>query len=282
MPAQLEIDAPEIRTETPDERVREPLVRKTERRSKSGTVRRETSSTRAPKVHGFKPYKHPKVDLRRNYPLYIEIGLIAALLLLIALFRAPVRPKEEGFNIELATQEVVQMEEVTQTHQEVKPPPPPRPPVPVEVPNDVVLDDVELNLDATLDMNEALSELPPPPPPPKEEAPEVEEEAEIFVVVEEMPEIIGGTAQIYKFLEYPDIARKAGMEGLVVVQIVVEPDGRPANPVVARSAGDVLDKAAVEAVMKLRFKPGKQRGVPVRVRMAIPIRFRLRDLKRKG
>ncbi len=282
MPAQLEIDAPGIRTETPDERVREPLVRKTERRSKSGTVRRETASPRAPKAHGFKPYKHPKVDLRRNYPLYIEIGLIAALLLLIALFRAPLRPKEEGFNIELATQEVVQMEEVTQTHQEVKPPPPPRPPVPVEVPNDVVLDDVELNLDATLDMNEALSELPPPPPPPKEEAPAAEEEAEIFVVVEEMPEIIGGTARIYKFLEYPDIARKAGMEGLVVVQIVVEPDGRPANPVVARSAGDVLDKAAVEAVMKLRFKPGKQRGVPVRVRMAIPIRFRLRDLKRKG
>ncbi|WP_457652947.1 energy transducer TonB [Rhodocaloribacter sp.] len=282
MLAQLEIDAPEIRHETPDEPVRESPARPAERPSKDEAVRRDTPSPHVPKAHGLKPYKHPKADLRRNYRLYIEFGLIVALILLIALFRAPVRPKEEGFNIELATQEVVQMEEVTQTHQEVKPPPPPRPPVPVEVPNDVVLDDVELNLDATLDMNEALTELPPPPPPPKEEAPAVEEEAEIFVVVEEMPEIIGGTAQIYKYLEYPDIARKAGLEGLVVVQIVVEPDGRPANPVVARSAGDVLDKAAVEAVMRLRFKPGKQRGVPVRVRMAIPIRFRLRDLKRKG
>ena len=282
MNAQLEIDAPEIRPETPVERAREPLVREAARRSEPGKARRGAPSPSPSRRKGFKPYRNPKVDLRRNYSLYIEIGLIAALLVLIALFRAPMRPKEEGFNIDLATQEVVQMEEVTQTHQEVKPPPPPRPPVPVEVPNDVVLDDVELNLDATLDMNEALSELPPPPPPPKEEEPAEEAEAEIFVVVEEMPEIIGGTAQIYKFLEYPDIARKAGMEGLVVVQIVVEPDGRPANPVVARSAGDVLDKAAVEAVMKLRFKPGKQRGVPVRVRMAIPIRFRLRDLKRKG
>jgi protein TonB len=230
---------------------------------------------------GFKPYKHPKADIRRNYRLYIEMGLVLSLLLLIALFRAPMRPEEEAFTIELAQQEVVQMEEVTQTQQEVKPPPPPRPPVPVEVPNDVVLDDEDLNLDATLDLDAPLAELPPPPPPPQEEAQPEEEEAEIFVVVEEMPEIIGGTAQIYKYLEYPDIARKAGMEGLVVVQIVVEPDGKPANPVIARSAGEVLDKAAIEAVMKLSFKPGKQRGVPVRVRMAIPIRFRLRDLNRK-
>ncbi len=237
---------------------------------------------RRPQRQGFLHKKNPRANLRLYYGIYLEIGLILALAALIILFRAPIRPSDEGFDIDLAQQEVVQIEEVKQTQQEAKPPPPPRPPVPVEVPNDVVLDDVELNLDATLDMNEALSELPPPPPPPKEEAPVEEEEAEIFVVVEEMPEIIGGTAQIYKFLEYPDIARKAGMEGLVVVQVVVEPDGRPANPVVARSAGEVLDKAAVEAVMRLRFKPGKQRGVPVRVRMAIPIRFRLRDLKRKG
>lgn len=282
MSTQLEIDAPEIRGETQRETAREPLVRKSGRRTMNGTSRpSQERRTRKRAGGGFKPYKAPRADLRRNYRLYIEIGLVLSLLILIGLFRAPIRPKEEGFNIELAQQEVVQMEEVTQTQQQVKPPPPPRPPVPVEVPNDVVLDDEDLNLDATLDMNEPLSELPPPPPPPEEKSQPEEEEAEIFVVVEEMPEIIGGTAQIYKYLEYPDIARKAGMEGLVVVQIVVEPDGTPANPVVARSAGEVLDKAAVEAVRKLRFKPGKQRGVPVRVRMAIPIRFRLRDLNRK-
>lgn len=105
---------------------------------------------------------------------------------------------------------------------------------------------------------------------------EVEEEPEIFVVVEQMPEIIGGNAKIYENLVYPVIARQAGVEGLSVIQVVVEPDGTPSDITVARSASEMLDQAAITAVSQLRFIPGKQRGVPVRVRMAIPIRFRLK------
>ncbi|GIV61724.1 MAG: hypothetical protein KatS3mg044_0590 [Rhodothermaceae bacterium] len=226
-----------------------------------------------------KPYKHPHADLRQDYRLFVMLGLALSLGIMIVLFRLPMQPEDEGFDLTLSEQEVVQMEEIQQTRQELKAPPPPRPPVPVEVPNDEILDDVDLDLDATLDIDEPLADLPPPPPPPSEDKAVAEEEPEIFVVVEEMPEIIGGTAKIYEYLEYPDIAKKAGLEGLVVVQIVVEPDGRPSNATIARSAGSVLDQAAIDAVMKLRFKPGKQRGVPVRVRMAIPIRFKLRNPK---
>ncbi len=72
------------------------------------------------------------------------------------------------------------------------------------------------------------------------------------------------------------MARKAGMEGLVVVGFVVEPDGSISSIHVIKSAGKILDQAAIEAVKKLHFKPGKQRGKPVRVRMALPIRFQLK------
>jgi protein TonB len=213
---------------------------------------------------------------RSHYYLSVEAGLTVSLAALVWIIRAPLYPADEGFDVTLAEQEVVEMEEILQTKQIDRPPPPPRPPVPVEVSDDTILDDDELDLDVTLDINEATVYIPPPPVEPVEEE-EEEDLSEIFVVVEQMPEIIGGSNKIYEFLEYPLIARQAQMEGLVVIQVVVEPDGTGSNPIVAKSAGGVLDEAAIEAVKKLRYNPGRQRGRPVRVKLAIPIRFMLRE-----
>ena len=219
------------------------------------------------------PYKSARYDIKRQYGLTIQFGLLLSLALVVGFFRAPISSESE-FEIALTEQESVQMEEIKQTKQELRPPPPPRPPVPVEVPNDEIIEDAELDLDASLDISEQISSIPPPPPTAAAEQ-EEEEEEEIFVIVEQMPEIIGGTQAIYEFLTYPEMARKAGLEGLVVVQVIVEVDGRPTEPQVVRSPGPVLDQAAVDAVMQLRFKPGMQRGKPVRVRFAMPVRFRL-------
>lgn len=227
------------------------------------------------------PQKAPGADLRGSYRLTLELALVLALGVVIALVRAPLRGGETTLAIPLQAQEVVQMEEIQQTKQLERPPAPPRPPVPVEVPDDVILEDDDLDLDATLDLDEAVASLPPPPPPAAEETTAEPEEEEIFVVVEEMPEIIGGMQRLYSLLEYPEIARQAGLEGQVVVRVVVGTDGRPSQPEVVRSAGEVLDQAAVAAVMQLRFKPGRQRGRPVRVRMALPIRFKLRAPKQQ-
>ncbi|MBT8401233.1 MAG: energy transducer TonB [Rhodothermia bacterium] len=215
-------------------------------------------------------------EWRTHYHLSVEIGLALSLFLLAAVMRAPIYQSSGTLDIQLAQQEVVTMEEIQQTKQVVKPPPPPRPPVPVEVADDTVMDDEELNLDVTLDITETPAYVPPPPKAPVEEEPE-EDLDEIFVVVEQMPEIVGGPGKIYDYLEYPVIARQAQMEGLVVVQIVVEPDGTGSSPRVVKSAGQILDDAAVAAVLKLKFKPGMQRGRAVRVNMAIPIRFMLRE-----
>lgn len=227
--------------------------------------------------HSIMPHKNARHDIKRTYGVTLQIGLLLSLALILGFFKAPMRGSGE-FEITLVEQEHVQMEEIRQTKQEVRPPPPPRPPVPIEVPNDEILEDIELNLDASLDIDEPISQLPPPPPAaPTVKAEDAVDEHEIFVIVEQMPEIIGGTEEIYKYLSYPELARKAGLEGLVVVQVVVETDGRPTNPSVVRSPGAILDDAAVRAVMQLKFKPGMQRGKPVRVRFALPVRFRLSD-----
>lgn len=228
-----------------------------------------------------RPKKVAGKDVKKAYRMTLMFGLILSLSTLTGLMRADFRGAEEGLDINLQQQEVVQMEEIEQTTQEMKAPPPPRPPVPVEVPNDVIFDDIELDLDVTLDLDAEILDIPPPPPAPALDTEEEELEPEIFVVVEQMPTIIGGNARIYELLEYPEIARQAGIEGMVVVQVVIQPDGTPADPVIARSAGDVLDQAATKAVMKLTFEPGKQRGKAVSVRLAIPIRFRLKEAQQK-
>ena len=216
--------------------------------------------------------KTEKADLRRRYPLYIEIGLVIALALLIVAFRVDLSA-DDSFEVVMQEQEVVQMEEVQQTQQIEKPPPPPRPPVPVEVPDDEILEDDDLDLDASLDIDEPLADLPPPPPPAEKEE---EPEPEIFVIVEDMPQLIGGLGSLQKKIRYPEIAKKAGVEGRVIVQFVVDEQGRVVDPVVVRGIGAGCDEEAVRAVSQARFKPGRQRGKPVKVKMSLPITFKLK------
>ncbi len=218
--------------------------------------------------------KNPKADLRKTYGVVVEIGMIAALLLLILAFRVNL-DRGETMEFQQIEQEVVQMEEILQTKQIQKPPPPPKPPVPVEVPNDEIIEDDDLDLDASLDIEEPLANLPPPPPP-EEDEPEPEPEPEIFVVVEQMPELIGGLGEIQKKIKYPEIARKAGVEGRVIIQFIVDESGSVSEPAVVRGIGAGCDEEALRVVRQAKFKPGKQRGKSVKVKMSLPITFKLK------
>jgi protein TonB len=214
-------------------------------------------------------HKKPEADLSRYYTLYMEVGLVVVLALMIVLFKVQFEP-ESTFEIVQVEQETVKMEEVIQTKQVEKPPPPPRPPVPVEVPNDEVIEEDILDLDTELDLDDMI-DLPPPPPP------EEDEEPEIFVVVEKQPELVGGLAKLQRSIVYPEIARKAGIEGRVFVQFVVDERGRVNNPKVIRGIGGGCDEAAIAAVQKAKFKPGMQRGRPVKVQYSLPIVFKLQN-----
>ncbi len=214
--------------------------------------------------------KTDNADLRSRYPLYVQVGLVLALVILIGAFRVDFTP-ESDFQVVQVEQEIVQMEEIQQTKQIEKPPPPPKPPVPIEVPDDEVLEDEDLDLDVSLELDEEIINLPPPP---AEE--EEEEEPEIFMIVEDMPELIGGLGSIQKKIKYPEIAKKAGVEGRVFVQFVVNTDGTVVDPVVVRGIGAGCDEEAVRAVATAKFKPGRQRGKPVPVKMSLPITFKLK------
>ena len=99
---------------------------------------------------------------------------------------------------------------------------------------------------------------------------------EIYEIADDQPELIGGLAGIQERLEYPELQKRAGVQGTVVLQFIVETDGTVGDLRVIRSSGnDGLDRAAVAAVQPSRFEPGRVDGEPVRVRFAVPVTFRL-------
>ena len=216
--------------------------------------------------------KKEEANLRNEYPIWIQLGMVFALSILLIGFQWNFTT-EDSFEVQLEEQEVVEMEEVQQTKQEVKPPPPPKPPVPVEVPNDEIIEDDNVDFDASLDLNESLDTQGPPPPPEKEEE---EKEQEVFVVVEDQPQLKGGMAALQKEVNYPEFAKKAGIEGRVFVQFVVDESGNVQDPKVTRGVHKLLNEEAVRAVKQMTFTPGKQRGKAVKVQMSLPVTFRLK------
>lgn len=213
--------------------------------------------------------KKPEADLRKYYVVFLQLGLIVTLAVFIVAVKLDLTSVQSD-EYQLDEQEVVEMEEVIQTRQIETPPPPPRPPVPVEVPNDEIIDDVDIDISADWDLDDRMDM---PPPPEEEEEPE----EDFFVVVEEMPELIGGLASIQEKINYPEMARRAGIEGRVYVQFIVNEQGEVEDPQVIRGIGGGADEEALRAVREAKFKPGMQRGRPVRVQYSLPVVFRLQN-----
>jgi len=211
--------------------------------------------------------KNPKYDLKLKYKRVIELTLAIALLLCIVLFQAfkKIEHKKSESQIELIK---IEAEEIPQTQQEKLPPPPSRPAVPIEsesedIPDDVTIEDTEIDFE----------ELPPPPPPP----PSDDEAASFFVAYDEPPEPIGGFTAIQRKLKYPEIARKAGIEGTVTVQAQISQKGKVINTRILVPLGNSgCNEAAVEAIKAVKWRPAKQRDKPVTVWVSIPVRFKLK------
>ncbi len=203
--------------------------------------------------------------------------------------------------VELANLEPPPLQENTPPPPPLPPPPPPPqvatvrfvPPEPApdeEVPEEEVPPPQDELVDVQVaavtqegDPNASLDEIivedvPPPPvvappPPPQEE--------EVFLVVEQQPQFPGGMEALAKFLQkevkYPEIARKAGVEGKVFVQFVVGNDGAIRDVEVVRGIGGGCDEEAIRLVKSMpKWIPGKQNGRAVAVRFSMPITFKLR------
>ncbi len=211
-----------------------------------------------------------KADMMAKYKRYFEISLIISLVLLIVAFKFFPNLEGEGKLLE-GPQELFKVEDIQQTRQEDRPPPPPKPPIPIEAPSDDVLEDIEIG-DTEIDFSATMDA---PPPPPKEDKKIIEEEPVYFVAVEEMPEPIGGIQAIQSRIVYPEIAKRAGVEGRVYVLAFVDENGNVTDAKIQKGIGAGCDEAALDAVRKTKFKPGKQRGKAVKVQVSIPIVFRL-------
>jgi len=101
-----------------------------------------------------------------------------------------------------------------------------------------------------------------------------------FTTVEHIPEFPGGMKAFYNFLSsnihYPALSREKGIQGRVIVTMIVEKDGTLSNIKIARGIADDIDKEALRVIaLSPNWKPGIQNGKPVRVSYAIPINFSL-------
>jgi len=107
-----------------------------------------------------------------------------------------------------------------------------------------------------------------------------EDEPEIFVHVERMPQFPGGDRALLKFLAektiYPEIAKENGIQGRVFVSFVINKKGEVVDIRLARGVDPSLDKEALRVVSLLpKWTPGKQREKAVNVAFNVPINFRL-------
>jgi periplasmic protein TonB len=213
--------------------------------------------------------KNPKSDLKGKYEKFFEISLIISLSLFIAAFNYFPQLKPEKVSIQ-APQELFTVEDIQSTNQFKRPPPPPKPPIPVEAPSNVVLQDININSN---ELNP--DKLVPPPPPPKLNNISNEENY-YYPIPEVLPEPIGGMAAIQRKIVYPEIAKRAGIEGRVIVKAFIDENGNVNKVEVVKGIGAGCDKAALKAVKETKFKPGKQREKPVKVQVMIPVVFKLK------
>ncbi|MCJ7552644.1 MAG: TonB family protein [Ignavibacteriaceae bacterium] len=114
-------------------------------------------------------------------------------------------------------------------------------------------------------------------PPQKEEKINYEEDPAYYLNVEVMPEPIGGMNSFYKRLSYSREAREKKIEGVVQIRAFIENSGEVSSAEVVESVHPLLDESARLAVYYTRFKPGLQRGKPIKVQMIIPVEFKLED-----
>ena len=230
-------------------------------------------------------------QIRKKYNRVVLIStLIGVFVLCLVVIIPYIRASNQAKAKARDAKEVI-AEMANDLQQEVAPPPPPPPPPPTEQQAvvkyvaPVVVDSVKVEDQSKLmisdeqvstTVNKEVVEVVEQ----KQEEVQEKEEQQVFVVVEEMPEFPGGElalrTYIAKAIVYPTVAQENGIQGKVFVTFVVNKDGSVSNAKIARGVDASLDQEALRVVSTLpKWKPGKQRGVPVRVSYTVPISFKL-------
>lgn len=245
--------------------------------------------------------KYPDVDVFRHSSIFIKLGTAVSLIMILALFSwTTMHETVDVSQYDLTLEEDFTIEP-PRTAEPPPPPPPPPPPVIQEVPEELYVEDEDIEfMDQSVEADDIVTEsfipeeettIAPPPPPP----PPVEEVEEIFKVVEEMPrfpgcENLSTIAErktcsdrkllefIYSNIQYPGVARENNIQGNVVVSFVVNKDGSIEQLNIVRDIGggcgdEVLRVLRLMQDRNITWIPGKQREKPVRVQFLLPVKF---------
>lgn len=198
-------------------------------------------------------------DHKMMYGVYLRAGLLASLIIFILGFLFVPYAEPEAYKLK---REIITMvEEISAQMEKFEEPPPlERPKVAVEAESEVAEEAVE-TIAATEFQEELIRTMPTGP----------EIEIVPYYKVEVKPQPI-----VQQKPRYPDLARRAGIEGQTVVKALVDIDGSVMDVQVLKSSGNqMLDEAALAAARQWKFSPAKQRDKFVRVYVSIPINFRL-------
>jgi protein TonB len=210
--------------------------------------------------------------------LVSSISLCLSLIFAIGMFEWKFVENGSEVNLNLNERDFEDLLDIPQTEQIQKPPVQAQAPMIIEVADEEIIEEIEINLDIEMTEETRIEEVIFT----NDEGEAMAEESvdEIFTIVEEQPLPKGGYKAFYDFvsdnLRYPAQARRMGMEGRVFVEFVVEKDGSLTDIKVVKGIGAGCNEEAIRVIAAApKWNPGKQRGREVRVRMIMPIVFKL-------
>ena len=221
--------------------------------------------------------KNPQADLNKKWWLFYFIGLTVTLGLTLFAFEYKSYDDQGLMELGQVDDDFEDIMDIPPTEQPPPPPPVVQLPEIIEVPDEEEIEEeIEVDLDVEVTEETVIEDIV------FEEAPEEEEVEQIFTIVEDKPQFPGGDAAMYKYLgksiDYPSQARRMGIEGRVFVQFIVGKDGKIRDVQAIKGIGAGCDEEAVRVIKAMpKWKPGKQRGRPVQVRMVLPVFFKLNN-----
>ncbi|MBO7437133.1 MAG: energy transducer TonB [Bacteroidaceae bacterium] len=223
--------------------------------------------------------KSEHADLERGKGTSLLIGFVIALGVMFVALEWTQREVEDNSEIYSAKDVSLNEEMIPITLPEKKTVPPPPAAVTKAEIIEIVEDDADIEEDIMASTEDNVEWVDLDDYDVVEVEPEPEEE-EIFMVVEDQPEFPGGTAALLEYLrkniKYPAICRENNIQGRVLVTFIVNKDGAIVEPEVVKSVNPSLDKEALRVISQMpNWKPGSQRGKPVRVKYTVPVNFRL-------
>ena len=222
--------------------------------------------------------KKSKDEKSKSVSLLVSsISLCLSLLLVIGMFEWKSIENGSSVDITVKSEGFDDLLEIPQTEQKPQPPPKVQAPVIREVADEEIIEEIELDLDIEMTEETRIEEVIVKQ---AEESMPEEKVDDIFTIVEVRPEPVGGIKAFYTYvgdnLQYPARARRMYIEGRVFIEFVVERDGSLTDIKVAKGIGAGCDEEAVRVISQApKWNPGKQRGRAVRVRMVMPIMFKL-------